>query len=56
MHNIFQLQEHKLQQQIMAKWSFSRRLLEFHQAHTRGRHAHVSCDSEGIANDFKTCG
>lgn len=35
MHNIFQLQENKLQQHIMAKWSFSRRLLQFHHAHTK---------------------
>ena len=56
MHNIFQLQENKLQQQIMAKWSFSRRLLVFHQAHTRARRPDGSCDSESIANDFKTCG
>ncbi|KAK2568798.1 hypothetical protein P5673_006824 [Acropora cervicornis] len=56
MHNIFQLQENKLQQQIMAKWSFSRRLLEFNHAHTRGRHPNASIDSKSIANDFKTCG
>ena len=56
MHNIFQLQENKLQQQIMAKWSFSNRLLMFHDAHTRGRRPDGSCVPESIANDFKTCG